>query len=45
MGEVRRRKDYVHIHIRNWGFLWVETSYKHIIVSKIEDLVKLENQK
>lgn len=45
-GKVRRRKtDYVYIHIRNWGFHWVETPYKHNIVSKIEDLVKLENQR
>lgn len=41
----RRRKGYVYIHIRNWGFHLVETPYKHIIVSKIEDLVKLEKHK
>lgn len=35
---------YIYIHIRNWGFLWLETLYRHTIVSKIEDLVKLENQ-
>lgn len=46
VGKVRRRrKNYIYIHIKTWGFHWVEMPYKHIIVSKTEDLVKLENQR
>lgn len=46
IGKVRRRrKNYIYIHIKTWGFHWVEMPYKHIIVSKTEDLVKLENQR
>lgn len=43
-GKEKKERLCIYSH-KELGFLWVETPYKHIIVSKIEDLGKLENQR